>query len=544
MAEGLKIRAAIDTENVKGLLLINGGAAVALLAFLPHVLDKPGYDSLARAILWALLLFQAGLIFAVTHNRLRRKCSLVYEQHDFRPPPCEVFGRRLSEPCVCLVSIVFMWLSVVAFCAGGATVFVGGLQSLNSKTNSEQRASDVKPSQPPTLPNPVLQKDAPGAGPPRNKHRYGAIIDAGSSGSRLTIFEWRIAGDGDPHVWPVVSVEDKDTRETECPLTSLHKDERNTCDCLVKLTKRAREEAVRFLGEPNLPPISLWIKATAGVRKLEDKDQATMILVAADRCLANSPGYEWKGAKVITGEEEGVYAWLAVNHLARTLRTDAVATHGIIELGGQSAQLAYRMSGHPSPAPTRGEILTVPLASGELHIYSISDFLGRKAAVNDPSLGEPDIIKNGCALNGVPNDCVRKINDFLCSAASLGKTCHNLKQHQVPPREMHFVGLSNFTHVVRNMGLGTGASLNVVRERAKKICGLGRNTLVRDEVLKPAGKYKKGVCFDAFYATQLAGFGWDIPLEKVSPPDSRWAGDPSWPLGAMIFEAARSDSPE
>jgi hypothetical protein len=109
---------------------------------------------------------------------------------------------------------------------------------------------------------------------------------------------------------------------------------------------------------------------------------------------------------------------------------------------------------------------------------------------------------------------------------------------------MHFVGLSNFTHVVRNMGLGTGASLNVVRERAKKICGLGRNTLVRDEVLKPAGKYKKGVCFDAFYATQLAGFGWDIPLEKVSPPDSRWAGDPSWPLGAMIFEAARSDSPE
>jgi hypothetical protein len=40
MATGLEIRAQIDQENVKGLLLINGGAAVALLAALPQVFDK------------------------------------------------------------------------------------------------------------------------------------------------------------------------------------------------------------------------------------------------------------------------------------------------------------------------------------------------------------------------------------------------------------------------------------------------------------------------------------------------------------------------
>ena len=161
MTEGLKIRADIDAQNVKGLLLINGGAAIALLAFLPHVLGKPEFGALARAIFWGLLIYQAGLLFAVAHNRWQRKCSLVYEQHGFRPPPCQIFGRKLSEPCVCHVSLVLMWLSVAAFCTGGIIVCVGGFHSLNQKTAVERRASDVTPTQRPTLTNPTPETQTP-----------------------------------------------------------------------------------------------------------------------------------------------------------------------------------------------------------------------------------------------------------------------------------------------------------------------------------------------------------------------------------------------
>lgn len=132
MPSGLEIRAQIDTENVKGLLLINGGAAVALIAFLPAVLGKPQFDSLTRAVLIALLMFQLGLLSAVVHNRLRRICSLTYEaawtsspsQH---PVPCDLFGYTLKEPCICLRSILFMWASVGLFFAGGLLVFLGGM---------------------------------------------------------------------------------------------------------------------------------------------------------------------------------------------------------------------------------------------------------------------------------------------------------------------------------------------------------------------------------------------------------------------------------
>ena len=71
MTEGLKIRAQIDADTVKGLLLVNGGAAVALLAFLPFVLSMPKFKALAYAILIGLLLFQASLVFAVLHVRLQ-----------------------------------------------------------------------------------------------------------------------------------------------------------------------------------------------------------------------------------------------------------------------------------------------------------------------------------------------------------------------------------------------------------------------------------------------------------------------------------------
>lgn len=127
MSKELEIRAQIDTENVKAILLINGGAAVALLAFLPSVLGNPSCSPLAHSILWALLIYQLGIFSAVVHNRLRRKCSMIYQAHAYRPPHGSIFGFKLNEPSVCCVSILFMWGSILAFIIGGALVFLGGM---------------------------------------------------------------------------------------------------------------------------------------------------------------------------------------------------------------------------------------------------------------------------------------------------------------------------------------------------------------------------------------------------------------------------------
>jgi len=161
MADGRETRAGIDTETVRGLLLINGGGAVALLAFLPGVLQKPEFESLARAIIWAVFTFQIGLASAVVHNRLRRKCSLEYAKKE--RAPCSVFGRPLQEPCVCHWSTGLMWLSIVAFLVAGIIVMGASLTVVGIRP---AKVSVSTPAVFQPLPNPALQKDAPQAARP------------------------------------------------------------------------------------------------------------------------------------------------------------------------------------------------------------------------------------------------------------------------------------------------------------------------------------------------------------------------------------------
>lgn len=126
-SEGVKTRAQIDTEVARGLLLANGGGAVALLAFLPTVFEKQALRPLALPVLAALFIFHVGIVAALVHSHYRRRCSLIYEAHGFRPPPGKFFGRVLDEPTVCWASWKWMWASIVLFLAGGSTVFVGAL---------------------------------------------------------------------------------------------------------------------------------------------------------------------------------------------------------------------------------------------------------------------------------------------------------------------------------------------------------------------------------------------------------------------------------
>jgi len=165
VADGRETRAAIDSETVRGLLLINGGGAVALLAFLPGVLQKPELESLARAIIWAVFTFQAGLAFAVIHNRMRRLCSLEYAKKDRKR--CSPFGYGLREPCICHWSIGFMWGSIVSFLVAGLVVLNAGLGVVGVLPEKEETPSvEYPPVVIQAPPNQSLKSGTPQSGAP------------------------------------------------------------------------------------------------------------------------------------------------------------------------------------------------------------------------------------------------------------------------------------------------------------------------------------------------------------------------------------------
>jgi hypothetical protein len=124
--DGVSHRAQIDTETVKALLFVNGGGAVALLALLPKFFRSPPITS---AILVGIGLMVTGLGLAIVHNICRRGCSLMYSQHNFRPPSGQLFGGfgpALNRPTVCFWSLALRTASILCFLVAGFTVAITG----------------------------------------------------------------------------------------------------------------------------------------------------------------------------------------------------------------------------------------------------------------------------------------------------------------------------------------------------------------------------------------------------------------------------------
>lgn len=119
-------RVEIDKEVGRGLLLINGGGAVSLLALLPTVFEKTSLNPLAIYILYGLLSFAVGLLTTVLHTRFRRLCDQAYRRRRSVNPESNAEG---SVPCIS--SRALMWASFTAFTVGVGIVFYGGMTTIS-----------------------------------------------------------------------------------------------------------------------------------------------------------------------------------------------------------------------------------------------------------------------------------------------------------------------------------------------------------------------------------------------------------------------------
>ena len=104
------VRADVASEGVKGLLLLNGGGAIALLAFLQAIWDnKP----LAKVVLVGIGILALGAFLAGFVNFFRYHTSMSFQSH-----------RMCAYHFFRLLSFTFQYLSLLAFAvAAGVLVF-------------------------------------------------------------------------------------------------------------------------------------------------------------------------------------------------------------------------------------------------------------------------------------------------------------------------------------------------------------------------------------------------------------------------------------
>lgn len=186
---------------------------------------------------------------------------------------------------------------------------------------------------------------------------YVIMIDAGSTGSRIHIYEFdvcysppRLNNEVFEMLNPGLSSFDSDTLGAAKSL-----------DPLLKVALKSVPE-----NKKSCTPVA--VKATAGLRLLGE-EKSEKILRAVREHLENDypfPVVEGNGVSIMSGDDEGVYAWITANYLLGNIgSSEKLPTAAVFDLGGGSTQIVFE------PEFKNGE----KMADGE-HKYEI-DFGSR-----------------------------------------------------------------------------------------------------------------------------------------------------------------------
>jgi len=173
------------------------------------------------------------------------------------------------------------------------------------------------------------------------------VFDAGSSGTRIHVFN--IAPAGDPtkaHVPRIdLSVRPEQTYKVKPGLSSFA--EREDLPGVQKNIEELVKFADNFVPKDRRATTPTLLKATAGLRSVPQfKAQAVLQRI---RETLSATGYrvepEW--VDIIKGKEEGGLAWVAANYLQGTFGEEgggaAGKSVGVIEMGGGSTQVTFEV---------------------------------------------------------------------------------------------------------------------------------------------------------------------------------------------------------
>lgn len=176
--------------------------------------------------------------------------------------------------------------------------------------------------------------------------KYGIVLDAGSSHTTLYIYKWPAEKENDTGV--VNQIEECQLKGPGISKYAQKLDEIGTylTECM--------ETARKVIPKSRHQETPVYLGATAGMRLLseENEQSADMVLATVTQSLSKYP-FNFQGARIITGTEEGAYGWITINYLlgkfTKKLRwfnlmpngNDSQETYGALDLGGASTQITF-----------------------------------------------------------------------------------------------------------------------------------------------------------------------------------------------------------
>ncbi|KAL3501418.1 hypothetical protein ACH5RR_035867 [Cinchona calisaya] len=402
--------------------------------------------------------------------------------------------------------------------------------------------------------------------------KYGIVIDGGSSGTRIHVFKYEVEKDGilryDFGKNGLASI------KVNPGLSAYAEEPERAAAALAELVEFGRKRVPREYWRET----EIRLMATAGMRMLEKHVQDRIL--EACRTVLRGSGFrfydDW--AAVISGSDEGLYAWVVANYALGTLGGDPQGTTGIIELGGASAQVTF-VSDEPLP-PDYSRTVKYGNFTYNLYSHSLLQFgqdvafdllleslisRGRELATNTLQNGK---LMDPCTPRGyMHNMASRKLspsslaeksrylsdlhpngNFSECRSASLKLlqkdkdkcsyiNCY-IGSNFIPKLQGKFLATENFFHTSKFFSLGPRAVLSDLILAGERFCEEDWSKLKRkyysldDENLL---RY----CFSSAYIVALLHDSLGIALddERIGYANQVQNIPLDWALGAFILQS-------
>lgn len=343
--------------------------------------------------------------------------------------------------------------------------------------------------------------------PPSTK--YGLVFDAGSTHTSLYIYQWCANKENGTGI-----VSQVEACSVSGPgISSYADDPAGAGDSL----KPCLDRAMKIVPAEQQRETPTYLGATAGMRLLREKNssKAEQVLAEVSKAIGEYP-VDFRGARILTGSEEGSFGWITVNYLLETLVKFSFAEKwehpqdtevlGALDLGGASTQITFQPG---VPVEDRNTSVFFRLYGTNYSLYSHSYLCyGQSQALkmllaalhqassstqikhpcypqgyqenitvaelyDSPCVRAPSSASPGPVLTvtgtGDPAACamaVQRLFNFTCGAQG---PCGFNGVYQ-PPVRGQFFAFSGFYHSLHFLNLTGGQSLSLVNATIMQIC--------------------------------------------------------------------------
>jgi len=403
----------------------------------------------------------------------------------------------------------------------------------------------------------------------RSEVKYGLMIDAGSTGSRLHTFTFRLSGAGKK-----MKLVGEDFFPVKPGLSAYVSDPEAAAKSLEPLMNRARQLIPSVEARAKTP---VYVRATAGLRAV-GIENSEKILDQVRKYLSES-GFRFDGipwASVLGGSDEGIYTWITVNYL---MGRDNAHTVGILEMGGGSSQAAFVSSEKEGESEDNEScaVDTMPrnYEGGDVKLFAKSDLgfglqKARSVALlsfekNEKLSGNPCINPGGDKLTvtipftedrtlvvseGVGNyaACRSLIESIVieprlngtCSKCSGGKVCGYDGILRPKPID-EYIAIAFYIERTVALGLSSPIKVQDIRKLGESVCSMSLDQVRQKFTDVPNGK-PEDLCLDlAFIAEHLEhAHGITEESNTILHVKGKIDGyELGWSLGAMFDEMSK-----